>query len=95
MIAATTQTARIMQLILDMLDVTDRQLIIQQINKDYGVQDTVPRVFSDKELADRYDVNVRTARKWIVSGKIKGFQNDGRWYTRADWIDEYERGEVS
>ncbi|MEK4513635.1 helix-turn-helix domain-containing protein [Paenibacillus sp. FSL K6-2524] len=91
----TAQSTRVLQTVLDMLDTPDRQFVIQQLNKDYGFQDTVPRVYSDKELAERYEVNIRTARKWIVNGKIKGFQNDGRWYTRADWIDDYEREQVS
>ncbi len=91
-----TQTTRIMRTVLDMLDTPDRQLVIHQISKDYGFQEVVPRAYSDKELAERYEVNVRTARKWLIIGKIRGFQNDdGRWYTRADWIDEYERGRVS
>ncbi len=95
MAAPVNQTTRLMQVILDTLDAYDRQAVIQQVNKEYGIQDNIPRVYSDKELAERYNVNVRTARKWITNGKIKGFQNDGRWYTRADWIDEYERGGVS
>lgn len=95
MTAPISQTTRIMQLMLDMLNASDRELVMQQLNRDYGIQDDVARIYSDKELSERYNVDVRTARKWIVNGKIKGFKNDGRWYTRADWIDEFERGEVS
>lgn len=93
--ATVNQTKRIVQLTIDLLNKSDQQLLIQQIIEDYGVQEMVPKVFSDKELAERYDVDVRTARKWIVNGKIKGFKNDGRWYTRADWIDEFERSCIS
>ncbi|WP_044480480.1 MerR family transcriptional regulator [Paenibacillus antibioticophila] len=86
-----SQTTKVMRSILEMLDVPEQKLAIQQISKEYAVEDSVPRAYSDAELAQRYDVNVRTARKWLAAGKIKGFQNDdGRWYTRADWVDEYE-----
>lgn len=90
-----TQTARAVQLILDMLDASDQQLVLQQLNKEHALSIDVARVYSDSELADRYGVDVRTARKWIVSGQVRGFKNGTRWYSRADWIDEYERGLVS
>lgn len=86
------QTARVVQLMLDMLDTSDRQLVLQQLNKEHGLRSDVARMYSDKDLADRYGVNVRTARDWIVSGKLRGCQICGRWYSRADWIDEFEIG---
>lgn len=87
-----SQTSRIVQLVLDMLETDEQELVLQKLNNELGIRNDIARIYSDKDLAERYGVDVRTARKWISNGKIKGFQNEnGRWYTRSDWIDEYEK----
>lgn len=90
-----SQAARAAQMVLDMLTPDDQKLVLQQLNKEQGTRMDVSRIYSDKELAERYGVDVRTARKWISEGRISGFQNAGRWYTRADWIEEFENSQVS
>ncbi len=86
-----TQTARIVQLMLDMLATEQQQLVLQQLNKEHGLRSDVARMYSDREVAERYDIHVRTAREWIASGRLRGCQIDRRWYSRADWLDEFER----
>lgn len=86
-----TQTARIVNLLMDMLDADDRQLVLQQIGKEQGFKVDIARLYSDRDVAERYGVHVRTAREWISSGKVKGCQIDRKWYSRADWLEEFER----
>ncbi|WP_337101996.1 helix-turn-helix domain-containing protein [Paenibacillus sp. YIM B09110] len=83
------QTVRVVQLMLDMLDASEQQLALQ-LNTEHGQRMDVARLYSDKDVAERYGVHVRTARDWISSGRIRGFRMDRRWYSRADWLDEYE-----
>lgn len=87
----TAQTTRAVQLLLDMLEATDRQLVMQQLNKEHGFQIDVARMYSDQEVAERYGVHVRTARSWIASGKLLGCQIEKRWYSRADWLDHFDQ----
>lgn len=84
------QTARAIQLILDMLESADRQLVLQQLNNEHGLKMDVARMYSDREVAERYGVHVRTVRSWITSGQLKGCQIDRYWYSRADWLNEFE-----
>lgn len=86
----TMQLTRVIQLMMDMLDAAEQLLVLQQLNKDHGLKVDVARLYSDREVAERYSVHVRTARDWIASGRLKGCQISGRWYSRADWLDEFE-----
>jgi excisionase family DNA binding protein len=89
--AQVEQTSRVIQMLLDMLQSADRQLVLQQLNKEHGLRVDVARLYSDKEMAERYDVHVRTVRMWIANGRLTGCQIAGRWYSRADWMDEFEQ----
>lgn len=71
-----------------------RQDAIRQLSRELGVgQLDVPRMYRDHEIAERYGVHVRTVRSWITSGRLRGCQIDRYWYSRADWLDEFERKE--
>lgn len=73
-----------------------RQDAIRQISREVGaVQLDVPRMYRDHDIAERYGVCVQTVRKWITSGRLRGCQIDRKWYSRADWLDEFERKEVT
>lgn len=80
---------------LDMLDEADRKLALQHLIKDHRLQMDVVRLYSDRDVAERYGVHVRTAREWITSKRIKGFQLDRRWYSRADWLGEFELNQTT
>lgn len=72
-----------------------RQDAIRQLSRELGVQQLdVPRMYTDHEVAARYQVHVRTVRNWITSGRLRGIQIDRYWYVRADWLDEFERKEM-
>lgn len=77
---------------LDMLDTKDRLFVLKQLNAETGSesQNEAPRIYSDKQVAERYGVHFRTARKWIATGKLKGYQLNGKWYSRADWLDTFD-----
>ncbi|MGG1638065.1 helix-turn-helix domain-containing protein [Paenibacillus sp. NRS-1760] len=80
----SSQMIRVIRLMLDMLDAPDQQFLLQQLNQEHGLQFDVASLYSDRDVAERYDVHVRTAREWITSGRINGFQMDRRWYSRED-----------
>jgi len=72
-----------------------RQDAVRQISREVGVgQLDVPRMYTDHEVAERYQVHVRTVRGWITSGRLRGCRIDRYWYVRADWLDEFERKEM-
>jgi len=82
--------------ILQLVPDDQRQEAVRQISKELGLQQLdVPRMYTDHEVAARYQVHVRTVRNWITSGRLRGCQIDRKWYSRADWLDEFERKEVT
>jgi len=82
--------------ILQLVPEDRRQETVRQINRELGLQQLdVPRMYRDHEIAERYGVHVRTVRSWITSGRLRGCQIDRKWYSRADWLDEFERKEVT
>ena len=85
-----------MRSILQLVPDDQRQEAVRQISKELGLQQLdVPRMYTDHEVAARYQVHVRTVRNWITSGRLRGCQIDRKWYSRADWLDEFERKEVT
>ena len=85
------QASRAIEHVLDMLDTDDRFMVLQEIRKSHGLNTDVARMYSDKEVAERYGVYVRTARDWIIKKKLKGCQIGSKWYSRADWLDEFDK----
>lgn len=81
-------------MMLDMLPAPEQHLVLQQLNKQHGFSIDVARIYSDKDIAERYGVHVRTAREWIISGRLKGCQIDRYWYSRADWLDQFDQNHV-
>jgi len=82
--------------ILFLIPEDQRQEAVRQLSREVGaVQLDVPRMYTDHEVAARYQVHVRTVRNWITSGRLRGCRIDRYWYVRADWLDEFERKEVT
>jgi uncharacterized protein (DUF1697 family) len=85
-----------MRSILQLVPDDQRQEAVRQISKELGLQQLdVPRMYTDHEVAARYQVHVRTVRNWITSGRLRGCRIDRYWYSRADWLDEFERKEMT
>lgn len=83
-------TTRIIQTLLDSLDSADQQLVLKRIIDERGPQNDVARMYSDTEVAERYGVHVRTVRIWMADGYLKGCQIASRWYSRADWLNDFD-----
>jgi hypothetical protein len=82
--------------ILHLIPEDQQREAIRQICRELGLQQLdVPRMYTDHEVAARYQVHVRTVRGWITGGRLRGCQIDRKWYSRADWLDEFERKEVT
>lgn len=82
--------------ILQLIPDDQKQEAVRQISKELGLQQLdVPRMYRDHDIAERYGVCVVTVRKWIASGRLRGCQIDRKWYSRADWLDEFERKEAT
>lgn len=90
-----TNAVNAIRSILSMLPPDDQHEALRQLTREHGmIQTDVPRMYSDQDVAERYGVHVRTARQWIVSGRLRGAQIAGRWYSRADWLNEFEIGQA-
>lgn len=48
------------------------------------------RIMTDQAVADRFDVTVRTVQDWLLSGELRGFKEARKWYSRTDWVREFE-----
>lgn len=53
------------------------------------------RIMTDQEVADRFNVTVRTAQDWLLSGELRGFKEARKWYSRTDWVREFENNKSS
>ena len=44
----------------------------------------MPRIMPSSQAAEHFGVNIKTIRRWIKSGKLKGEQIDGRWHVHLE-----------
>lgn len=51
-------------------------------------------VMSITQVASRYGVSTETVRRWLISGKLKGFRAGarGKWRILRESIEHFERG---
>ena len=49
------------------------------------------RVFSVKDVADRYGVHFRTVHNWIKSGQLRAFKAGRKYQIAESAIVEFER----
>ena len=47
----------------------------------------MPLTMPSSQAAEHFDVNIKTIRRWIKSGKLTGTQIDGRWYVEIENTD--------
>lgn len=48
------------------------------------------RILSDIDVAERFGVYIRTVQDWLISGQLRGFKEARKWFTRTDWLREFE-----
>lgn len=51
-------------------------------------------VMSIIQVARRYGVSSETVRRWLTSGKLKGFRagEHGKWRILRESVEQFERG---
>lgn len=56
---------------------------------DIVAPDSIAKLYTTKAIAEIFDVTAETVRTWIVTGKLKGTQVNGKQYrvTRADLLE--------
>lgn len=50
-------------------------------------------VYTVKELAELFEVTVRTIQIYIADGKLKGQKIGGKWYFTEETLQAFVRGE--
>lgn len=60
---------------------------------DIVAPDSITKLYTTKAVAEIFDVTAETVRNWIITGKLKGTQVNGKQYriTRADLLDFAKR----
>lgn len=53
------------------------------------------KVLTDIAVAERFGVTIRTVQDWLLSGELKGFKEKRKWFTRSDWLREFENAKAS
>lgn len=87
---AQMATAIINQII-GMQSVEDQRVVLSEVFKRYSLPTSERyEILTDQQAAERYGVHIRTLQDWLLSGELKGFKEARKWYTRTDWMREFE-----
>lgn len=77
--------------IISMQTADDQRAILNDLFARFGWPEREEyKVLNAQEVADRYGVYVRTVHDWLISGELQGFRESRKWYTRSDWVREFE-----
>lgn len=69
----------------------DQRKILSDLFSRFGWPDREEyKVLTDQEVADRFKTTARTVQDWLLSGELKGFKEARKWYSRTDWVREFE-----
>lgn len=89
--APASMATTIINQIITMQSAEDQRVILSDLFSRFGWPDREEyRVLSDQDVAERYGVYIRTVQDWLISGELKGFKEARKWYTRSDWLREFE-----
>jgi hypothetical protein len=81
--------------IITMQAVEDQRAILGDLFARFGWPDRETySILSDRDVAERFGVNLRTVQEWLVSGQLNGFKEARKWYTRTDWLREFENAKA-
>lgn len=94
MTPVTMATALINQII-TMQVAEDQQAILSDLFARFGWPDREEyKLLTDQDVAEMFGVNVRTVQDWMLAGELKGFKEARKWYTRTDWLREFENAKA-
>ena len=81
--------------IITMQPANDQRKILSDLFSRFGWPDREEyRILTDQEVADRFSTTVRTVQDWLLSGELKGFKEARKWYSRTDWVREFENAKA-
>ncbi|QTH44920.1 helix-turn-helix domain-containing protein [Cohnella sp. LGH] len=86
------QATGIVSQLLNWLNPDEQKEVVRSLVNGYGVRDQerLPPLYTDQQVAERYNVSVYTIREWLGSGKIKGFKEGRQWLIREPDIAAFE-----
>lgn len=67
----------------------DQRAVVADVIARYDHTPAV-ELLQDHDVAERYGVHIVRVREWLSRGELKGFKEARRWYTRSDWVKEFE-----
>lgn len=77
--------------IITMQSADNQRKILSDLFSRFGWPDKEEyKIMTDQEVADRFGVTIRTVQDWLLSGELNGFKEARKWYSRSDWVREFE-----
>lgn len=78
--------------IISMQSVEEQRYVLDDLFERYGLRERInePELLTDHVVAEKYGVHIITVQDWLKSGQLKGFKEARKWYTRTDWLREFE-----
>ncbi|WP_337101999.1 hypothetical protein [Paenibacillus sp. YIM B09110] len=77
--------------ILSLQSAEDQRVILSDLYARFGWPNREEyTILTDRAVAEKFGVYVRTVQDWMLSGQLKGFKEARKWYTRSDWLREFE-----
>ncbi|WP_438349903.1 helix-turn-helix domain-containing protein [Paenibacillus sp. FA6] len=82
--------------IITMQSADNQRLILSDLFSRFGwLEKEEYQIMTDEEVAKRFGVTVRTVQDWLLSGELNGFKEARKWYSRTDWVREFENSKSS
>lgn len=88
--SAVNQATAIINQIIAMQSPDDQRSVLLDLTKRYDLDAHQPTVVTDQEVSKKYGVHVNTVHTWLKNGDLRGFKEARKWYTRTDWLREFE-----
>jgi|GEM_PF-2663306 hypothetical protein len=82
--------------IISMQSAEDQRVILSDLFARFGWPDREEyKLLTDHDVAEKFGVNIRTVQDWMLAGELKGFKEARKWYTRTDWVREFENAKAA
>ncbi|QMV44439.1 helix-turn-helix domain-containing protein [Cohnella cholangitidis] len=89
----TLEATGLITQLLGWLDKDEQTEVVRSLANGYGIHahSCLPAIYTDQQVAERYNLSVYTVREWLKSGKLKGYKESRQWYVREPDLETFER----
>jgi len=91
-LSRTLQATGLISQLLNWLEPDEQKEVVRSLADGYGIRSPsgLPAIYTDQQVAERYNVSVYTVREWLTSGKLKGFKESRQWLVREPELSAFE-----